>query len=233
MKHSGWTISLTVIGLLVSSFNVLAESTESISPENEFKGDPVAAYYKGRIDELGGLEQAQKHAVENTTELSRKCATCHGSEGTPDIRKRRVAIPNIASQQPLYLFKQMSNLSSGVRKHPVMSLRVKELQQEEMFLLALRFSSLPLAEDQGPPPSTPTETGAQIYQDVCIHCHGSDSMGIAAIPRLKGQNPAYLIATLTRFKNGSPYRTHAGMANITKKLQDSDIVSLAAYLWTL
>ena len=66
----------------------------------------------------------------------------------------------------------------------------------------------------------------------CAGCHGAN--GISAVPtypNLKGQKEAYLIQTLTGFRDGT--RKNATMNAMAKPLSDADIANLAAYYSSL
>ncbi len=227
MNISKWFIKITLTGMLMVGFNTFAQS----SNDSEFIGDPAVAFYYKRVNELGGLSASQKYAVKNSKKLSLRCNTCHSLGADSEKRKGKVLIPVITGQQPLYLFKQLMRLRAEKRLHPIMQSIVQRLSDENMLLLALRFSSLPMLERvKSNSAIDMQDKGKRIYRDICTHCHGVDAMGLAAIPRLKGQDPEYLAVTLKRFRKASIFRSHASMAAISAHLTDTDIASLAAYL---
>jgi len=230
MMHYRWVIGFAAFGLLLGAWKASGQTAASGPAEEAFEGDPVAAYFKRHVDAAGGLEQAQQRALPQSGELAKKCMVCHGEDGSQTGQMKKVVVPNIASQQPLYLFKQLWNLRSGARSHPVMEVMAQGMSDDELLMLALRFSALPLVPYQGPRPTANPQVGAGIYRDLCVHCHGEDASGVAAIPRLKGQNPVYVVNTLISFRDGGLFRTHAGMAAITSKLGDEEIASIAAFL---
>src|SRR5215212_8241035 len=67
---------------------------------------------------------------------------------------------------------------------------------------------------------------------MCIGCHGIPGYKTAFpdvyhVPKIAGQQPAYLIAALKAYKDGS--RAHPSMRGIAASLSDQDMADLAAY----
>jgi cytochrome c553 len=67
---------------------------------------------------------------------------------------------------------------------------------------------------------------------MCIGCHGIPGYKTAFpdvyhVPKIAGQQPAYLIAALKAYKDGA--RSHPSMRGIAASLTDQDMADLAAY----
>jgi cytochrome c553 len=67
---------------------------------------------------------------------------------------------------------------------------------------------------------------------MCIGCHGIPEYKTAfpvlyRVPKIAGQNEAYLVASLQAYKNGD--RTHPSMKAISASLTDQDMADLAAF----
>lgn len=66
----------------------------------------------------------------------------------------------------------------------------------------------------------------------CTGCHGIPGYKNAYpnfhVPKIHGQNPAYIIAALTAYKNGD--RSHPTMRAQGESLSEQDIQDIAAYL---
>ncbi|HCX87303.1 MAG TPA: hypothetical protein DG761_04720 [Gammaproteobacteria bacterium] len=72
--------------------------------------------------------------------------------------------------------------------------------------------------------------GAQIYQNQCASCHGNDGLALTT-PVLHGQEPVYLVRSLTAFKHGSRIdQIMTSMNSIAAGLSDEDILAVARYL---
>lgn len=82
-------------------------------------------------------------------------------------------------------------------------------------------------------PATPGDPnrGAQKVQ-MCQGCHGIDGWRTAypevySVPKIAGQQPAYLVAALKAYRSGD--RSHPSMKAIAASLTDADMANLAAY----
>lgn len=67
---------------------------------------------------------------------------------------------------------------------------------------------------------------------MCAGCHGIDGYKTAfpevySVPRIGGQNPAYIVKALQAYKSGE--RNHPSMRGIAATLSDKDMADLAAY----
>jgi cytochrome c553 len=67
---------------------------------------------------------------------------------------------------------------------------------------------------------------------MCIGCHGIPGYKTAFpdvyhVPKIAGQQPAYLVAALKAYKDGA--RSHPSMRGIAASLTDQDMADLAAY----
>lgn len=64
----------------------------------------------------------------------------------------------------------------------------------------------------------------------CEACHGADGQGWEALPAITGQNRAYFVAALTRFKEGGRANDiNHGMGMIARELTAAEIQALAGY----
>jgi cytochrome c553 len=115
--------------------------------------------------------------------------------------------------------------------------------------LATYYASLtPAASDIAAAPAV--STGEALFRGgnpdkgipPCQGCHGGEASGLltrseqyAAYPSLRGQYAPYLVARLTRFKNGLPHDSTSDfiMGAVAKTLDDPSIQALAAWLSSL
>ena len=70
---------------------------------------------------------------------------------------------------------------------------------------------------------------------MCVGCHGIPGYKTAFpdvyhVPKIAGQQPAYLVAALKAYKSGE--RSHPSMRGIAASLSDQDMADLAAYYGT-
>lgn len=75
-------------------------------------------------------------------------------------------------------------------------------------------------------------TKGQQKNSMCIGCHGIDGYRTAfptvyGVPKIAGQQAAYLVKALTEYKSGD--RAHPSMRAIASSLSDQDMADLAAF----
>ncbi len=155
------------------------------------------------------------------------CAVCHGEDGN----SRKPEVPNLAGQNPLYLWKQIDNFATGRRRNFVMQALAKDFTDEDKINLAIYFAANTPRTAPAEPQRAPR--GARLFRQHCAACHGADARGTRDYARLAGQRREYLVATLTAFRDGTTRRRSNIMAAQVKGLTNDDIADLAAYLSAL
>ena len=102
------------------------------------------------------------------------------------------------------------------------------------FFLGLALSAGPaLAQDKGKGKVEAHPDEAHRNKTaMCIGCHGIPGYKTAFpevyhVPKIAGQQPAYIINALKAYKSGE--RTHPSMRGIAASLSDQDMADLAAY----
>ena len=162
------------------------------------------------------------------------CAQCHNTGPVGGG-----AFPRIAGLSAYYLDKQMHDFSSGIRTNAIMTPIAKGLSPAQMADLAAYYAGVagpfsPLSI--GDP--TLVKRGEQLAKigdasknlQSCDDCHGPDGAGEPpAIPYLAGQYSQYIAAQLKTWQLGSRKSDPNTMAYIAKRLDDQDVVAVAAY----
>ncbi len=177
-----------------------------------------------RIEADPRLYQAAYAAGEARATL---CAVCHGEDGN----SRKPDVPNLAGQNPLYLWKQIDNFATGRRRNFVMQALAKDFTDEDKINLAIYFAANTPRTAPAEPQRAPR--GARLFRQHCAACHGADARGTRDYARLAGQRHTYLVTTLTAFRDGTARRRSNIMAAQVKGLSNDDIADLAAYLSAL
>jgi cytochrome c553 len=155
------------------------------------------------------------------------CAACHGADGnavSPEI-------PSLAGQTWRYLYVQLRDFKEGRRSSPVMSPMAQPLSREDMIALANFFAAQPLK----PPAFAVDEAKARLGkakadETLCTMCHLGGFMGQNEIPRVAGQNYAYIVAQLKAFKERTRTNDAGNMTSVARTLSDADIENLGHYL---
>ena len=163
------------------------------------------------------------------------CVACHGADGNSPAP----ANPKLASQHPDYLNKQLTNFKSGERKSAIMAGMAAMLSPEDMKNLAAYFSG----QKQAPAAAKDkvlVAQGEKIYRGgiaamgvpACSGCHGPAGSGIPAMfPRLAGQHGDYIVAELTKFRNGERANDSGKMMQtVAMKMSDQDMKAVAEYI---
>src|SRR5437016_11033162 len=104
------------------------------------------------------------------------------------------------------------------------------------FLKALLRAALVLGAQavlaQQPPPAGDAELAHRHKTAMCIGCHGIPGYKTAFpevyhVPKIAGQQPAYLVAALKAYKSGE--RSHPSMRGIAASLNEEQMKALADY----
>jgi cytochrome c553 len=157
------------------------------------------------------------------------CGYCHGENGN----SKRPHIPNLASQNPVYLFHSFEKFANGERIDFVMSKLAKNLTLEDRVNIAVYFSQQKVVPSAVTGDAAQIQRGAALFQRTCTGCHGAHAQGRETIPRLAGQPAEYLSKALNRFRTHDPSRADSVMIGIADRLSEADIEVLAAYLTQL
>jgi len=157
------------------------------------------------------------------------CGYCHGETGN----SKRPHIPNLASQNPVYLFHSFEKFAKGERVDFVMSKLAKSLTLEDRVNMAVYFSQQKVEPASAAPDRALVQRGGALFQRTCTACHGSHAQGKETMPRLAGQPDEYIRKALGRFRSNDPSRAGSVMIGVASQLSDPDIEALAAYLTQL
>jgi cytochrome c553 len=191
--------------------------------------DPAAVPKFSRVDSLEARVQG--------------CVTCHGQQGQGTGNGY---FPRIAGKPPGYLFNQLRAFRDGTRRYLPMNYLVAYLPDPYLQEIADHFSKLrPAFAAFEVPPVAPevrergrllvTSGDAKRQIPPCVACHGARMTGMEpGIPALVGLRPAYITAQLTRWRTGERHALEPDcMRRIATRLEDADLVAIAAWLGSL
>jgi cytochrome c553 len=162
-------------------------------------------------------------------ELLAACANCHGAGGNA----QNPQWPSIAGQPRLFIENQLVLIREGLRDVPSMKEVMGGLSDEEIGALARHFSALP--KIPLPTQVRPEQRlrGAEISRRaLCGTCHLADYTGQNQVPRLAGQNEAYLLYSLRQFRDHPGPGRDTIMAATLYGMTDGDLADLAHYFAT-
>lgn len=153
------------------------------------------------------------------------CARCHGEDGN----SVQPLVPNLAGQNPFYLFEQIAKFAEGRRNDYIMTPLARTFSEEDRMVVAAYYSTLsprPYAVE-----ASLAQRGRERFQQRCISCHGKDAHGSEQYARLAGQRVEYLRHRLFTFQQ--PTDTPTVMHGVAKGLVEEDIQTITAYLASL
>lgn len=180
------------------------------------------------------------------------CGACHGVNGVSTVP----AQPNLGGQNIKYLYKQLTDFKSGLRKNPIMTAQVANLTDQDMANVAAYYASQPRWSVSYANPAY-AQAAQKLYFGgdskrgviPCAGCHGGKGNGndLAAFPRIGGQHSAYIATQLKLFRaagredevadptqvrvNDSAKKGEKGMMQVVaSKLSDNDIKFLSDFI---
>ena len=166
-------------------------------------------------------------AADPIEEKAKLCATCHGENGIPQLK----TTPVIWGQNEGYLFLQLRDFKSGVRKNELMSPVAATLEKQDLLALAAHFSKLKWPNLQQPQaPKNVATTALSASASVgCPGCHLAHYQGDGTTARLAGQQHDYLLKTMMDFRD-KKRGNNPGMSDLMKATSPEDLQALAKYL---
>jgi cytochrome c553 len=178
----------------------------------------------------GAVAFAYPALAQTLSELAESCSACHGDNGVPTDK----TIPVIWGQNRSYLLNQLHNFKVGHRKNDMMSPVTETLSKTDMEALATHFANLKWPELQQPKPPADAVTEARDVLNTlnCRTCHQEHYQGDTTRPRIAGQQDAYLLQTMTDFRDGKR-TTYAGMTSLMRAAHETASKSVAEYLASL
>ena len=178
---------------------------------------------------------AQDHARARQI-VGGKCFLCHGMTGESSSE----VYPRLAGQNAAYVAKQLRDFQAGRRKGTTMNDMVAGLSAEDLDALG-RFFAAQAPEPHAPADADLAAMGRYLYTKgnafsgvaACATCHGPKAAGTELLPRLAGQQAAYLEEQLRLFNKRERTNDNAVMHSIASKLTGLEIRSLSEYLASL
>jgi cytochrome c553 len=188
---------------------------------------PAHAQSPDRLKSVLAESGSRNAAIEAGRKASSFCSNCHGADGNSKLSE----VPNLAAQNPIYLLNQVNKFYTGERKDQWMEPAIRLLNETERLNIVAYYASQRVTPAGSAPPA---ETkGRDIYLTRCAPCHGPQAYGSERFPRLAGQQHAYVVQSLTRYRDRTGTRMEPEMLAMTAPLKDADIRALADYLSAL
>lgn len=157
------------------------------------------------------------------------CNACHGPGGNSQIP----LTPSIAGQPKLFVENQLVLIREGLRDVPQMKEIVAAMSDETIIALAQHFAAQKPALKPGAVNPDKSRLGAATSSKLlCGTCHLADYSGQKQVPRLAGQDEAYLVYSMKQFRDNPGPGRDTIMAAVLHGVSDADLANLAHYLAT-
>ena len=168
------------------------------------------------------------HAEALTGEAkAQTCFACHGPEG----RSATPEVPSLAGQPREFVVTQLHLFRDGGRTDAQMAPMTVNLTDQDIIDLAEFFAQVsPAPPEQPADPSITRAAQALLERQHCATCHGETLAGQQLMPRLAGQQRAYLAWQLRAYRDGKRAGINDSMREATKPLTNSNINLLANYI---
>lgn len=180
----------------------------------------------GAVMALAGavtLARAQADAPPKPQNVA-ACVACHGPGGVSVIPQ----LPSIAAQPRTFLENQLVLIREGLREVPEMKAVMGSLDDAEIVALARHFSSLPKVPVRGPLQPDKARAGEELSRRaLCGTCHLPGYVGQNQVPRLAGQQEAYLLATLKMYRDNPAPGRDTLMSGPLQGMKDAELEALA------
>jgi cytochrome c553 len=165
--------------------------------------------------------------AEPAAETLALCTACHGPGGNATFP----LTPSIAGQPKVFIENQLVLVREGLRDIPVMKDAMARLTDEQIVDLARYFAAQPFMPRPLAVQPERQRLGAELARKaLCGTCHLSTFVGQQQVPRLAGQDEAYLMQAMRQFRDHAGPGRDTIMSASLYGLTDADLANLAHYL---
>ena len=155
------------------------------------------------------------------------CSACHGPGGNSQVAQT----PSLAGQPKLFIENQLVLIREGLREVAPMKDVMVGMSDETIIALAQYFAAQKPAPRTAAVNQEKARLGAVTASKMlCGTCHLPDFSGQKQVPRLAGQDEAYLVQSMKQFRDNPGPGRDTIMAAALYGLSDSVLANLASYL---
>ena len=159
------------------------------------------------------------------------CQDCHRSDASGRVSG---ASPRLAGQHATVLIKQMTDIRTGIRDNPKMSVIFADhvLLPRDIADLAAFLQGLPVPTTIGQGPGTALARGEEIYDKSCAICHGDNGEGNGEkfYPMVASQHYKYLLREMIYMRNETRLNANPKMVKAVKSYNEADLEAVADYM---
>ena len=155
------------------------------------------------------------------------CGGCHGANGQSTL----AGTPSLAGQPKLFIENQLVIIREGLRDVPVMKPFVAGLSDAEISAFATHYAALaPKGATAAPQPDKARAGAALAQKLLCGTCHLPSYAGQQQVPRLAGQDEAFLLLAMKQFRDQPGPGRDTIMAATLRGLSNDELAQLAHHL---
>lgn len=166
-------------------------------------------------------------AAQPRAEALAACAACHGPNGNAPVAE----LPSIAGQPKVFIENTLVLIREGLRDVPAMKPVMTGMTDEEIVALATHYAVQAVVVVPVAVQAAKAERGKQAAAGLlCGTCHLANFAGQNQVPRLAGQNEAYLVASMKQFRDHPGLGRDTIMAATLRGLSDATLGDLAHHL---
>jgi cytochrome c553 len=171
------------------------------------------------------------HAADAAIEQkAQTCIACHGANG----QSSNPTLPSLAGQTSRYLYDELRDFQAGRRQSETMTPIAKTLSTDDMQAFAEYFAAQrPMSSSYATDPAKVAQGHLVATNAICTMCHNGDLAGQNEIPRIAGQQYAYIVHALESFRDGRRTNDGGSMQGVVHGVSDQDIEALAQYITSL
>ena len=194
-------------------------------------GGRIAVPLRALIGALVLLELAGGAAKAADVEAGRAkaapCAACHGPAGNATLP----GMPSIAGMPAFYTHWQLNMFRDGRRRDAQMTPFAERLSDADMADLSAYYAAQDATARPAAVDAARAAAGQPLAQALhCTSCHGPTLMGQHAVPRLAGQDLAYLEKRLRGYKTRTTSDLDGQMTMAAQPLTEEQILALVHFL---
>lgn len=164
------------------------------------------------------------------------CAGCHGADGNSPV----AMFPKLASQQEIYLLREMLDYKSGKRASDIMNPLLADLAEDDIKALARFYARQKTTPAEVTKPAL-LPVGKQLYMHgnpdsgvpACASCHEDNGAGIDEFARVASQHVEYTLEQFRLYATGGRSNGKRIMRTIAQRMTPEETRAVAEYMASL
>jgi len=164
------------------------------------------------------------------------CAGCHGADGNSPV----AMFPKLASQQEVYLLREMLDYKSGKRASDIMTPLMADLAEDDLKALARFYARQKTSPAEVTNPAL-LPLGKQLYMKgnpdsgvpACASCHEVNGAGIDEFARVASQHVEYTLEQFRLYATGGRTNGKRIMRTIAQRMTPQETRAVAEYMASL